>query len=378
MTGIGVGIIGCGNISTDYINLMPLFSGVKLRAVADINPAAAKAQAGAHEGIIDLSVEALLAANDVDIIVNLTIPAAHYDVSHAILSAGKNAYSEKPLVLELDQAKRLSDLAAQKGLRVGSAPDTFLGGAHQRARAAIDAGDIGRVVAGTCHVMSYGMEHWHPNPDFFFKPGGGPILDLGPYYITNLVQMLGPVHAVTAMTNSSFDTRTIQNGDRLGEEITVETPTNIHAILQFESGALVTLGASWDVRAHRHKEMELYGESASLYVPDPNFFGGTVQRADSDGNIRELDLGDHPFGVPNRTDNQENPRANYRCAGLADMAQAISGGRMHRCNMDLAVHVVDVMTSILKAGDEKAWIKMTTTCSRPDALSAEEARGLLA
>lgn len=376
MAKLGVGIMGCGNISTTYLKFAPVFKSLELKAVADLNPAAAEARA-AEFGVRAESVEGLLAAGDVDVIVNLTIPAAHYEVSTRALNAGKHVYSEKPIVLTLDEGKRLRDLAEAKGLRVGSAPDTFLGGAHQQARAAVDAGKIGRVIGGTCHVMGHGMEAWHPNPDFFFKPGGGPILDMGPYYVTNLIQLIGPVKAVTAMAGTSFTSRTIGNGPRNGEVIPVETPTNIHAVLEFHNGAIVTLGASWDVWKNAHQNMEIYGETGSMYVPDPNFFGGEVKVSDKGGEMTALPASDHPYGVPNTKDGQGNDRANYRCAGLADMATAIDEGRQHRCNIDVAVHAVDVLTSILKSGETRAWVETTTTCDRPDALTPDQARALM-
>lgn len=372
----GIGIIGCGNISAAYMKLAPLFKGIEVRACADKNMEAAEVRAGEY-GLRAETVDDLLMADDIDIVVNLTIPAAHYEISKQILEAGKHSYSEKPFVLTLEEGEALSKLAEKKGLRVGSAPDTFLGGAHQLARAAIDEGAVGRVTGGTCHVMSFGMEHWHPNPDFFFQPGGGPILDLGPYYITDLVQFLGPVKAVAAMTGMGRPTRTISNGPRDGEDIPVETPTNIHALLEFDSGAIVTLGASWDVKAHRHKNIELYGLDGSLYVPDPNFFGGEVIFATPDSE-EVLEERGHPFGVNNMEDGRGTPRANYRCAGLADMAHAIDSGRPHRCSLELATHVVEVMTAILKAGESRAWIEMSTTCDRPEALGPEDAKALMA
>ncbi|HBD51779.1 MAG TPA: oxidoreductase, partial [Alphaproteobacteria bacterium] len=251
------------------------------------------------------------------------------------------------------------------------------GGSHQQARALIDAGYLGTIHGGTCHVMSQGMEHWHPNPDFFFRPGGGPILDLGPYYITNLVQMIGPVSAVTAMTGAASDTRTITNGPRNGDRIPVLTPTTIHAVLEFANGALVTLGASWDVCAHRHKEIELYGTEGSIYVPDPNFFGGDVHTVDREQNTTSHGCEDHPFGTANITDGGGNPQANYRCAGLADMAIAIQQDRPHRCSAALARHVIEVMTGILHAGETHAWVTMKRVCERPEFLSADEAGAML-
>ncbi|MFW2541482.1 Gfo/Idh/MocA family protein [Primorskyibacter sp. 2E107] len=376
MSTLGVGVIGCGNISAAYMKLAPLFNGIEMRACADLSADAAKARAEEF-GLRAESVDGLLAAEDIGIIVNLTVPAAHYAVSKRILEAGKHSYSEKPFVLSLEEGESLRKLAAEKGLRVGSAPDTFMGGAHQLARAVLDEGCTGRITGGTCHVMSFGMEHWHPNPDFFFQPGGGPILDLGPYYITNLVQLIGPVKAVAAMTGKGRETRTISNGPRNGEEIPVDTPTTVQALLEFENGAIINFGASWDVKAHRHKNMELYGQDASLYVPDPNFFGGEVLLATPEGESAVPERG-HPFGVANIEDGRGNPQANYRCAGLADMAQAILAGRPHRCSQELATHVVEVMTAILQAGEDRAWVTMQTTCARPEALSPEDAQALLA
>lgn len=372
MQKLGVGIIGCGNISTSYLGLGPLFKALDMRAVADINMDAAEARA-AEFGVRAETVEGLLASDDIDVVVNLTIPAAHFEVSKRILEAGKHAYSEKPVVLTLSEGEDLRRLAEDKGLRIGSAPDTFLGGAHQQARAIIDEGQIGKVIGGTCHVMGHGMEGWHPNPDFFFQPGAGPMLDMGPYYITNLIQLIGPVRSVAAMSNTAFVERTIANGDRFGEKVQVNTPTDIQALLQFENGATITLGTSWDVWAHRHANMELYGETGSLFVPDPNFFGGTLEKSGESNEITAVEPWEHPFGVANQDD-----RANYRCAGLADMATAISEGRAHRCNIDVAVHSVDVMTGILRSGEEGQFVKMVTTCERPDALSPQDAKSLLA
>ncbi|MBY5934121.1 Gfo/Idh/MocA family oxidoreductase [Tateyamaria omphalii] len=371
----GIGIIGCGNISTAYLTLAPLFKGLEVRAVADLNPSAAQAQASAF-GVRANTVDGLLAADDIDIVVNLTIPDAHFEVTRAILEAGKHAYSEKPIVLTQEQGEILRGLAAEKNLRIGSAPDTFLGGAHQAARAAIDAGQIGEVVAGTAHVMSHGMEHWHPNPDFFFLPGAGPMLDIGPYYVTNLVQLLGPVKRVGALTSTPSTTRTILSEPRRGEIIPVKTPTNIHALLEFVNGATITLSTSWDVWAHRHGNMELYGTEGTMFLPDPNWFSGTVEVTGKDGETRALETENHPLGVPNQ-ENNGAAKANYRTAGLADMAAAMNEGRPHRCSLELALHAVDVMTSVLKAGETGEMVTLSTTCTRPEPLTEEDAKALL-
>ncbi|WP_413719648.1 Gfo/Idh/MocA family protein [Silicimonas sp. MF1-12-2] len=371
MTKHGVGIIGCGNISAAYLRLAPMFRDIEVRAVADINIDAAKARA-AEFGVRAETVDGLLAADDVDIVVNLTIPAAHFEVSARVLEAGKHVYSEKPFVLSLEEGAELKRLAGPKGLRIGSAPDTFLGGAHQQARALVDDGTVGRVTSGTAFVMSHGMEHWHPNPDFFFLPGAGPVLDIGPYYVTNLVQLLGPVSRVAAVTVTPSETRTILSEPRKGETIPVKTPTTIHGLLHFANGAVITMCTSWDVWGHGHKPMELYGTEASLDVPDPNFFGGDLILKRANAEAETVTPWDHPFGVAN-----QDTRANYRTAGLADMAQAIGEGRAHRCSMELALHAVEVMTGILKSGETGSFVEMTTTCERPAALDPAAARGLL-
>lgn len=233
-------------------------------------------------------------------VVNLTIPAAHFPVSKAALEAGKHVYSEKPLVLSLEEGEELRRIAREKNLSVGCAPDTFLGGAHQLARQYIDEGKVGRITSGTCHVMSPGMEMWHPNPGFFFLKGGGPILDLGPYYVANLINLIGPVKRVGALTSMANPTRTVTSQPLNGEIIPVETPTNIHALLEFVNGATITLSASWDVWSHRHANMELYGTEGSIYVPDPNFFGGVVEASGRDKISSRWKTGRIPSASPIR------------------------------------------------------------------------------
>ncbi|MVA80481.1 gfo/Idh/MocA family oxidoreductase [Agrobacterium vitis] len=372
---LNVGIIGCGNISSAYFTLAPLFKGITVVACADINMNAAELRAEEF-GVKAQTVDELLANPDVDVVVNLTIPAVHYAVSKQILEAGKHVYSEKPLVLSLEEGESLRRIAKDKGLSVGCAPDTFLGGAHQLARKHIDEGGIGRVTSGTCHVMSPGMEMWHPNPDFFFLPGGGPILDLGPYYIANLINLIGPVKRVGALTSMASETRTITSEPRNGEVIPVKTPTNIHALLEFANGATITLSASWDVWCHRHANMELYGTEGSLFVPDPNFFGGVVEATGPNKEVKPLEEWNHPFGINNQ-ESAQGPRANYRTAGLADMALAIIDGRDARCSLDRVLHGVDVMTAILKSGETGEFVSLSTTCTQPVALGVEEARALL-
>ncbi|MFD1252262.1 putative oxidoreductase YvaA [Devosia equisanguinis] len=373
----GVGIMGAGNISAAYLGLAPLFKGLEVRAVADIVPEAAKRRADEFK-VAAQTPDELLKNSEIDVIVNLTVPAAHYRVSMDIISAGKHSYSEKPFVLSVEEGLSLKKAADERGLKVGSAPDTFLGGAHQQARDIIDSGKLGKIMSGTTHVMSRGMEHWHPNPDFFFQPGGGPILDLGPYYITDLVHLLGPVKKLSAFTNMARNERVVTaEGPNKGSIIKVGTPTTIHGILEFHNGAIVTIGASWDVAAHGHHNIELYGTDGSIFVPDPNFFGGDLVTAALDGTRTPVAAWDHPFGKPNQGLDQPNPRANYRCAGLADMMISHETGQTARCGLDVALHVVEVMTGLLKAGETGEVLTLQTTCERPRALNIEDARALL-
>ncbi|WP_412553975.1 Gfo/Idh/MocA family protein [Shimia sp. MIT1388] len=369
-TAVKVGIIGCGNISTTYMRMGQFFKDYKVVACADLNPEAAESRA-AEFGLRALSIEELLADPEIEIVVNLTIPAAHFEVSSEILKAGKHVYSEKPFVLTAEEGATLSELAAARNLRIGSAPDTFMGGSHQKAREILDNGEIGQVTSGTIHVMSGGMEHWHPNPDFFFLPGAGPIFDLAPYYVTNLVQLLGPVESVTAMSSTPRSHRTIACGPRNGAQIPVETPTTVHSILKFADGAIISYGTSWDVKSHEHNNMEIYGLDGTLYVPDPNFFGGQLRLVRSDEDEALISTG-HPFSKPNDGDN-----ANYRGAGLADMAAAIRDGRQHRCNNELALHVVEVMGAILQSGDTGQTVAIQSTCDRPAPFGADDAFAIM-
>lgn len=368
---LGIGIIGCGNISSAYMRLAPLFKGIEVRACADLNPDAATTRAEEFKLRAE-SVDALLNDKDIDVIVNLTIPATHFSVSKQALLAGKHVYSEKPFVLTLAEGQELAEIANSKGLRVGSAPDTFLGGSHQLARHLIDTGKVGKVTSGTCFVQSPGMEMWHPNPEFFFQPGGGPILDMGPYYISNLVQLLGPVKRVGSLTSKGSEYRTISSQPLFGEKIQVNTPTTIQALLEFHSGATIMFGASWDVWHQSHPNMELYGSEGTLYIPDPNFFGGEVRMTQKGAFVNGMPAWDHPFSQIN-----DREFANYRTAGLADMAQAIVENRPQRCSLEFALHVVDVMTSILAAGEQGQFLNLTTTCERPAALGVEAAQQLL-
>lgn len=372
---LGVGVIGCGNISAAYLKLAPLFKGIDIRAVADLNMAAAEARAKEF-GVQAQSVKDLLNNENIQIVVNLTLPSVHFKVSKQILEAGKHVYSEKPLTLSLADAKTLQKLAKKNKLSVAAAPDTFMGGAHQQARKAIDDGLIGKVASGTAHMMGHGMEHWHPNPDFYYKAGGGPVLDMGPYYIANLINLVGPVKRVAALASTPRKQRMISSAPRKGDTIKVATPTTYHALLEFANGAMVTLSTSWDVFAHRHSNMELYGTAGAIFVPDPNFFGGQVVVAGIDTEQKLLAPWDHPFGINNHMSGQGEV-ANYRGAGLADLAQAIMRKRDARCGIDRMLHVVDVMTAIMQSSSTGRFVTLKSTCKRPAYLGPDEARALL-
>jgi predicted dehydrogenase len=299
MTDIGIGLVGCGNISSIYLQNIPRYRGLSLRACADTRPEAAAAQAGRF-GIAALSVDELLARDDIDLVVNLTPPNAHFGISLAALRAGKHVFSEKPLAVDFEEGRRLVDEAERHGLLLGCAPDTFLGAGGRLARRLVDQGAVGTILSGTAFLMSHGMEHWHPDPEAFFKPGGGPILDMAPYYLNALVNLIGPVRRVFALSGTGFAERVITaDSPRRGERIKVETPTTVMALLEFASGAQVTFCMSWDVWRHGHPAIELYGTDGSLRVPDPNFFGGAVELTERSGDWQTIDSSNLPLGAPN-------------------------------------------------------------------------------
>lgn len=375
MKDIGVGLIGCGNISTIYLTNLPRSPGVKVRACADMRPEVAEAQA-AKFGVEAVPVDTLLSRDDIDLIVNLTVPAAHAAVSLAALSAGKHVFSEKPLAVDVELGRKIVAEAEARGLMVGCAPDTFLGAGGRLARRLIDGGAIGRVLAGTAFVMSHGMEHWHPDPEFFFKPGGGPVLDVGPYYITALVNLLGPVTRVLALTSTGFAERVVTaEGPRKGHRIAVETPTTTMSLLEFGAGAQVMFGASWDVWKHSHPPIELYGTEGSLRAPDPNFFGGVVETSKQGGGWKKHDCRSLPLGTPNWP--ADAPRlANHRALGVAAMAVALRDGRENHASGRLALHVLEVMDAILQAGSAGNPVTIFPETERPPVLSEEDAARL--
>ncbi len=374
-----IGIIGCGNISEAYLRLAPLFGNLQVVAVADIVPALAEARA-AQFGVRALAVDALLKDDEIDVVINLTVPGVHYQITHAILSAGKHAYTEKPLALNARDSAKLVREAEKRGLKLGSAPDTILGAGYQTARKLVDGGAIGKVVGGTAYVMSRGMEHWHPNPGFFFQPGAGPVFDVGVYYITALVALLGRVRQVTAMASMASGERLVTaEGPLKGKKIKVGTPTNINAILAFAGGAQITLAASWDVWKHGHTSpIELYGTEGTMLLPDPNFFGGVISRSERQGDYAQADTADGPFGAPNFPWSGVQTDANYRMLGVADLVDAVNRKREPRCSGRLAAHVVEVMEAILASAEKGRFVSIRSEIDRPRPLTPADVKRLSA
>jgi predicted dehydrogenase len=374
---IGLGVIGCGNISMTYLRNTALFGGVELRACADISAEVAAHRAGEY-GIRAKSVDGLLADPDIDLVLNLTVPAVHFEVTLSALSAGKHVFTEKPLATSATDGRRLVADAKTRGLLLGSAPDTFLGAAGRRARRLMQDGAIGRPVSGTAFMMGRGMEHWHPNPQFYYQPGGGPVFDMGPYYLTMMVSLLGPVARVMAMATKGQDERLITaDGPFKNTTFKVGTPTNVLSLLEFRSGATVNFGASWDVFRHSNHPIELHGTEGSLRLPDPDTFGGTVSLSERGGDWQNFESEDEPYGARNWPFDAPD-RANYRMLGVADLVQALHDGRSPRASGDLALHVLEVMEAILASGESGQPVRIAASLAQPPVLGEDEARSFLA
>ncbi|MFI5410542.1 Gfo/Idh/MocA family protein [Kaistia sp. UC242_56] len=372
MKRLGIGVIGCGNIASTYLRNATLFPGVELRACADMQPEAAQRRAGEY-GLRALTVDALLASEDVDLVLNLTVPNAHFEISMAALSAGKHVFTEKPLAATAAEGRTLVAEAKRRNLAIGSAPDTFLGAAGRLARRLMDEGAIGRVVAGTAFMMGRGMEHWHPAPQFYYQPGGGPVLDMGPYYVTMLVNLLGPAKRVMALsTIGEVERRITAPGPNHGTTFPVGTPTTIMALIEFVSGASVTLGMSWDVFRHSNHPIELHGTEGSMRLPDPDTFGGTVGLSARGEPWQELSTADTLHGRINWPYDAPD-RANYRMLGVADLARSLSDGSPPRASGELALHVLEILEGILQAGASGSAVTLPESSVRPASLSEEEA-----
>jgi len=365
------GIIGCGNISETYFNCQNIYNNFKVIACADIDNKISKESAQKFN-VKAQSVEDLLTNSEIDLIINLTIPSAHKEVIINSLNAGKHCFSEKPLAMNFDEGKEIYELSKEKKLYVGCAPDTFLGAAGQKARQLLEKNEIGKVVLGTFNIMSHGMEHWHPNPDFFFKPGAGPVFDLGVYYITQLVNLIGPVKSISSLSGTATPERIITSEPRNGEKIKVETPTTLMGTLEFHNDAKIQFFCSWDVWKHQHSTIELYGLEGSIIIPDPNFFSGDILISKKDGDWEKINNDQMLLGIPNQSEDNGTKIANYRGIGLSDMIDAIDNNRQARCSLDLAVHVLEVMEGIIKSSNDRNIYNITTKPNQPHFLDDSE------
>jgi predicted dehydrogenase len=354
-----VALVGCGNISGRYLETLRGFPSVEVVACADLDPARARATADAHGVASSGAVEDVIGADDVELVLNLTPPLAHAEVARAALAAGKHVYGEKPLAAGRGDGAELVHEAAARGLRLGCAPDTFFGSAWQTARRLLDEGAIGRPLAGRASMLCAGHELWHPDPAFFYGRGGGPVLDMGPYYLTALVLLLGPIRRVTAFARSGFAARVVATGPNAGARIPVEAETHAAAVVEHENGAIVTLTTSYDTWADE-SSFELWGTDGTLRLADPNEFDGEL------GLVRRGSREVEP--VPART----GPAGAERGYGLAELVAAHGEGRPHRASGELAFHVLDAMAGILDSAREARVVELSSRVERPEPLDAEE------
>ncbi|MEO6093794.1 MAG: Gfo/Idh/MocA family oxidoreductase [Novosphingobium sp.] len=361
---LNVGIVGAGAIAPPYYMAVAAWPQLRFLACTSRRMESARRMAAQH-GVAAVPLATMLADPAIDTIVNLTPIQAHYATSKAILEAGKHLYSEKPLAATVAQARELLVLAEARGLRVGCAPDTFFGSAHQEARAAVDSGAIGTPVGAALFLGTSGCEAWHPYPEPFYQTGAGPVADHAPYYLTQLVNLLGPVAAVTAMSTLPAKVRTLGNKARAGETIVSEVDTTASGVIEMEGGQLVTLTMSWDMGPHGRNPIEVYGTGGSLHNPDPNWSDGPVRVVSAEGTVRDLDHTDRAFSRPTMITFQGNPVAYYRLCGLADMADAIAQGRPHRASGGLAFHVLEVIEAVRLSSELGRRIEIASRCERP-------------
>ncbi|HPO90932.1 MAG TPA: Gfo/Idh/MocA family oxidoreductase [Victivallales bacterium] len=359
-----IGIIGCGNISNTYLKNAAKFKDIELVACADIKMEAAQKKAEEFN-IKALSVDEILSDSEIELIVNLTVPQAHTEVNLAALKAGKHVYCEKPFALDLDDASKIVELAKKKKLRVGSAPDTFLGAGYQTCRKIIDDGKIGKPIAGTVVMLSRGPEKWHPNAPIFYQKGAGPMFDIGPYYVTALVSLLGPAKSVIGYTSRAFNERIGGAGPYAGKKFKVDAYTHYSGSIEFHNGALINLAVSFDIYRGAHNPIEIYGTEGSIICPDPNTFGGPVKlyqpwmkdwvECNLSGRYSE----------------------NSRILGAADMASAIKNKRLHRCSDLLARHVLEIMLAFEESSKSGEKYILKSKCDIPVPMDSSLAEGVL-
>ncbi|WP_159621200.1 Gfo/Idh/MocA family protein [Ruania rhizosphaerae] len=348
---VRIGIVGLGKILDQYLATFDRLPNARVTAVADLNAARAE-EVAAQVGARALSVEALVADPEVDVVLNLTIPAAHAEIAHAAIAAGKPVYSEKPLAATTADGIGVLEAARAAGIRVGGAPDTVLGAGIQTARAAVDAGRIGTPTSATATFACPGHESWHPNPDFYYQAGGGPLLDMGPYYLTTLVTLLGEVTSVVGASGAAHESRTIGSGPRAGESVPVDVATHVTGILTHASGAISTVVMSFDTAGTEAPKIEVHGTKGSLSVPDPNRFDGDVRLRElgsPEWAVLEPSAGDIPGG---------------RGIGVVDMMVAENEAGV-RASGDLALHVLDVMEGLLTSAETGRAVTISSRVERP-------------
>jgi len=374
-----VGLIGTGRISDVYLTNCMKFEELDVIACASLDREEASLKAKRFNLPQVLSPEELLSDDEIECVLNLTIPAAHFDISKAALEAGKHVYSEKPFVTSLNKGQQLLDLAAERQLLIGNAPDTFMGGRWQTVRKLIDSGVIGKPSGFTAHVGTHGVERHHPNPDFYYKEGGGPLLDLGPYYLTVLVFLFGPMTRVCGMSNRSTNTRLIENGPRNGEIIDVEIDTHSLSLIEFDCGVIGSMTMSFDVWESETPRLEIYGSEGSICIPDldpvhgANNFDGPVwfrRRKDS-----RWEFQPRPIDRPEQwlvAENRYGYNANYRGLGLRDLAQARVENREPRADGKLAFHVLEALIAIEESARAQRFQEISSTVKRPDPMPMDE------
>lgn len=360
MKPVKVGIVGCGNISGIYFKNTTKFEALDVIAAADIVAERVDAKASEYDiPRVYYSSDELLTDPDVELVINLGIPKIHAEICLAALDAGKHVYVEKPLAVTREEGQKILSLAKSKSLLVGGAPDTFLGAGIQTCRKLIDDGWIGTPIGATAFMVNHGHESWHPDPEFYYQAGGGPMFDMGPYYLTALVSLLGSIERICGSARISSPERIITCEPKSGTKIKVEVPTHVAGILDFTSGAIATMITSFDVWAAELPRIEIYGTQGSLSVPDPNRFGGPIKikRAGA-SNWAEIPL-THKYAE------------NSRGLGVADMAYAVRSGRSHRANGELAYHVLEAMHGIHDASQQGQYYKMQSSCQRPEPLAMD-------
>ncbi len=359
-----IGIVGCGNISSIYLEKSQTFEILEVAGCADLIHERALAQAERF-GVRALTVDELLSDFEIDIVVNLTTPDAHASIAKRALLSGKSVYNEKPLTISRQEAVELLSIADDRGLRVGCAPDTFLGAGLQTCRQLIDEGAIGFPVAVTAYMVCHGHESWHPSPEFYYQKGGGPMFDMGPYYLTALVHLIGSIDRVSGSTRISFPQRTITSKEKYGKIVDVEVPTHVAGTLDFSIGAIGTIIMSFDVWQHSLPKIEIYGSEGTLRVPDPNTFGGPVEIWRMGADQWEIIELTHGYAE------------NSRSLGVADMAHAIASGRQHRASGSLGYHVLDTMHAIHEAASSGKRIELKSQIDRPAPFPVGMKPGLL-